>query len=272
MASKYDLIAADLREKIQRGDFQPGEQMPAETSLMEQYDVSLATMRKALDQLGAEGAIEKRQGIGTFVRAPRARVRRTTDRYQWEKDRALLPESERRETGATEHDTGLKVEDLVFNADYSTIEADRDLAAAFDVPVGTQLLRRVYRTRPGGEDSPFGLSQSYLIYDMVSGNPELLKVENEPWPGGTHHQLSTVGIEVDKIIDEISARPPSPEEAAILVIDAGVSVITLRKTSVDTTGAVVEVADVLMPGDRTQLVYTTQLARRPHKRRKAASK
>ena len=261
MATKYDRIAADLRRKIQSGQLVPGSQMSAETALMADYNVSLLTMRRALDQLQAEGLIEKQQGKGTFVRRPRRRVRRTTDRYQWEKDRALLSEDERRRTGATEHDTGLTVHDLSFHAEFDTIPADADLADAFDVPAGTKLLRRVYRTRSNDEDAPFNLSRSHLLYDMAAQNPDLLDPDNEPWPGGTQHQLRTVGVEVDRIIDEVTARPPSPDEAETLRIEAGVSVIVLRKHLIDTNGRVVEVADVLMPGDRTRLVYTTNLSR-----------
>lgn len=260
MASKYDRIAADLRRRTQAGEFPPGKRLPAETALMDQYQVSLVTLRRAIDLLEAEGLVERRHGVGNFVREPRPRVRRTTDRYQWEKDRVLLPENERRTTGATERDTGLPMSELHFHAEYSECEADDDLAQAFGIPVGTPLLERTYRTRPQ-HDAPFSLIRSYLPREMVASNPALLDADNEPWPGGTQHQLYTLGIEVDRITDEITARPPAPDEAEALDIGAGVSVLVLRKTSIDTTGRVVEVSDVVMPGDRTELVYVVNLRR-----------
>jgi GntR family transcriptional regulator len=263
MATKYDRIASDLRRQIQTGDLAAGDRMPAETALKDEYDVSLLTMRRALDVLEMEGLIEKRHGRGNYVRAPRRRVRRTTDRYQWEKDRALLSDEERRGTGAMERDTGLTFDDLQFAAQYSSMEANADLAEAFAVPIGTPLLRRSYRTRSREEKTPLSLAVSYLVRDLIADNPDLLSADNEPWPGGTPHQLYTVGIEVDRIIDEVTARPPSPDEAEALGIEAGVSLIALRKTSIDTTSRVVEVADVLMAGDRTELVYTTNLKRYP---------
>jgi GntR family transcriptional regulator len=263
MATKYDRIASDLRRQIQTGDLAPGARMPAETTLKDEYDVSLLTMRRALDVLEMEGLIEKRHGLGNFVRAPRRRLRRTTDRYQWEKDRALLSEEERRSTGATEHDTGLAFDELRFAAQYSSTEADTELADAFGVPVGTPLLRRSYRTRSYDEDAPLTITTSYLRRDLIEGNPDLLSDANEPWPGGTPHQLRTVGIELDRIVDEVTARPPTRDEADALGIEAGVSLIVLRKTSIDTTNRVVEVANVLMAGDRTELVYTTRLKRYP---------
>lgn len=84
---------------------------------------------------------------------------------------------------------------------------------------------------------------------------------NDRSPDPAERHLYTVGVELDRIVDEISARPPSPDEAELLDIEPGVSVLTLRKTSIDTTERVVEVADVVFPGDRTELVYTTKLTR-----------
>ncbi len=77
--------------------------------------------------------------------------------------------------------------------------------------------------------------------------------------GGTIHQLRTVGIEVAQIIDEVTARPPSPDEARALGIEPGISVLVITKTSIDTEGRVVEIASTVLAGDRTELAYTTDL-------------
>ncbi|ROO50809.1 GntR family transcriptional regulator [Micromonospora sp. Llam0] len=262
MATKYDRIAADLRRKIQQGELPPGAQMPVETVLLREYRVSLATLRRALDQLAAEGLIHKQHGRGTFVRTPRQRLRRTSTRHQWEKDRARLPIGERFGTGSAERDTGLQMGDFDFSAEYfPDAVADEDLAEAFGIPVGTRLLERTYRTVLKAEESPLGLGRSFLIYDMIAVNPELLDASSEPWPGGTQNQLYTIGIELDRIEERVISRPPSLEEAESLRIDPGVAVFALRKVSIDTTGRVVEVADSIFGGDRTELHYVIQLER-----------
>jgi GntR family transcriptional regulator len=261
MAAKYERIADSLRSEIRAGTYQPGERLPTNDALMERFKVSPGPVRQAIDLLESEGLVESRHGVGTYVRAPRTRVRRTPGRYQWEKDRVKLPQDERMKTGATEYDTGLAVHALEFPARYDTIGATADLAEAFAVPEGTQLLRRTYRTRERGDDAPLQLIRSYLVYELVSKNPDLIDATKEPWPGGTQHQLHTIGIELDEITDRITARPPLPDEAEELDLGPGVSLLVLRKISTDTTGRVVELSDVLMPGDRTELVYTTQLTR-----------
>jgi len=96
---------------------------------------------------------------------------------------------------------------------------------------------------------------------VVASNPDLLDETTEPWPGGTQHQLKTIGIELDRIVDEIRARPPMPEEAEALDIEPGVSVFVLTKVSVDTGDRVVELSEIIMPADRTELLYTIRLKR-----------
>jgi GntR family transcriptional regulator len=66
---------------------------------------------------------------------------------------------------------------------------------------------------------------------------------------------------VDRVRERITARPPTVEETDLLGVAKGVSLLILRKTAFDTGGRVVEVSDVTMPGDRTELVFTTQLTR-----------
>jgi GntR family transcriptional regulator len=262
IVAKYERIANELRAEINSGRPGPGKRLSAETDLAARFDVSVPTMRQALGVLKTEGLIESRHGTGTFVRAARQPVRRTPERYQWEKDRVRLPDAERAGVGATEKDTGLEMVDLDFSAEYHPTTADERLAEVFGIASGTKLLQRLYRTRSRNESAPISLVTSYLLYDVAKQNPKLLDAANEPWPGGTQHQLWTVGIELDAIRDEIAARPPRVDEAEALGIDKeGVAVFELTKTSVDVTGRVVEVSYVVLPGDRTVFDNTTHLQR-----------
>ena len=171
--------------------------------------------------LQVEGLIEKQHGRGNFVRQPRTPVLRSNLRHQWEKDRAREPLEARKQTGATEHDTGLEVNDLVFHAAYDEVEAGEELAKIFGVPVGTIMLERTYRTRYQAEEHPFSLVASYLVRDVVGANAALLDSANEPWPGGTQSQLHSIGIELDRVEERVLARPPAVEEAEELGLPPG---------------------------------------------------
>ncbi|MEV0373118.1 GntR family transcriptional regulator [Streptomyces sp. NPDC050636] len=261
MAAAYERIADKLRQSIRTGQLKPGHRLPSETQLAEEFKKSVPTVQNALRVLRDEGLIEKRHGIGTFVRRSRTMARRTNLRHQWEKGRARQPEEQRARTGATEHDTGLESNDLVFHASYREIKAEKSIAQALGIDEGTALLERTYRTRCAAESAPFSLVTSYLVRDMVAGNPDLLDDTNEPWPGGSQAQLHTVGIELDRVEEHVTARPPTPEEAAELELPPGTSVLLLRKISYDINGRAVDVTDVTLPGDRTELHFTTPLER-----------
>jgi GntR family transcriptional regulator len=262
VAAKYERVAEALRHEIRSGFYAPGDQLPTEAVLLERFRVSPGPVRQAIAVLRSEGLVESRHGVGTYVRAARPRVRRNhTERYQWEKDRVTLPEDERRRTGATEHDTGLPLSRLRFYSKYRDLAAPGELAARFGVPEGAPLLHREYRTGLIDEDSPLNQVDSYLPRELIESNPALFDVENEPWPGGTQHQLSTVGIELDRIEDEISARPPTAEEAEELNIPPGIAVLVVRKISTDVNDRVVEISDIVLPGDRTTIAHTTRLTR-----------
>jgi GntR family transcriptional repressor for pyruvate dehydrogenase complex len=67
-----ELIAAQLRRQIVRGAVKPGEKLPPETRLMEQFGVSRPTIREAFRILETEGLIVVRPGSrgGAQVVAP----------------------------------------------------------------------------------------------------------------------------------------------------------------------------------------------------------
>lgn len=66
----YDQIERNLRDLIINGRLQPGQMVPSEWDLSELYGVSRLTVRKALDELVRQNWLERRHGVGTFVRQP----------------------------------------------------------------------------------------------------------------------------------------------------------------------------------------------------------
>jgi GntR family transcriptional regulator len=66
----YQWIAGTLRERIVRGEYRRGGQLPTEEMLVREFDVSRITVRAALDLLVAEGMLRRERGRGTFVTDP----------------------------------------------------------------------------------------------------------------------------------------------------------------------------------------------------------
>jgi DNA-binding GntR family transcriptional regulator len=63
----YQQLVAILRQSVQGGEYKAGDQFLTEKSICETYRVSRATAGKALSVLVADGLLEFRKGIGTFV-------------------------------------------------------------------------------------------------------------------------------------------------------------------------------------------------------------
>jgi GntR family transcriptional regulator len=57
-----------LHDEVARGALAPGEALPTEQALCDQFGVSRITVRRALTDLAEQGYIERRQGVGSFVR------------------------------------------------------------------------------------------------------------------------------------------------------------------------------------------------------------
>jgi DNA-binding LacI/PurR family transcriptional regulator len=68
----YQQLRQDLLARIRRGEFSPGDLLPSEAKLCEEYGISVTTARRALLELVKEGVVYRKAGIGTIV-APRVR-------------------------------------------------------------------------------------------------------------------------------------------------------------------------------------------------------
>jgi DNA-binding GntR family transcriptional regulator len=63
----YRQLAGLLRDRIRSGELQPGQRMPSEKDLHDEFGLARETVRRAIAVLRIEGLIEIRQGHGTFV-------------------------------------------------------------------------------------------------------------------------------------------------------------------------------------------------------------
>ncbi len=70
----YRQLAGVLRDRIRSGDLPPGQRMPSEKDLHDEFGLARETIRRALAVLRGEGLIEVRHGHGTFVVDPPPRA------------------------------------------------------------------------------------------------------------------------------------------------------------------------------------------------------
>ncbi|MGI6285927.1 GntR family transcriptional regulator [Neomoorella humiferrea] len=63
----HSQITQYLKQQFSEGKWKVGDPFPTDKQLMEQFGVSITTVRQALSELVREGLIERRAGKGTFV-------------------------------------------------------------------------------------------------------------------------------------------------------------------------------------------------------------
>lgn len=263
---RYLAIADDLRIQIATGELRPGDELPTLGDLSERYGVSDGIARQALQLLRQQALITRGRGRRSVVRGQRRSIAASNRRALTDKLLVREDEETRRGSGTLENTTGESVHDHDLDRTFTRVTATAE-TPGFEP--GTHLLHRVYETT----DKETGLlllwSQSWLPLDLIESNPNLLDrrgEELEPWPGGTQHQLYTVGLEVMRQTSTVTTRPATTVEAARWGMEPSDPVIIVTGVdhgrAVGDPGAelrVIASGQSVYPGDRSSLEFVTEL-------------
>lgn len=68
---RYIAIKLSISDAVRHGRLKPGDRVPSEAELVEQFDVSRMTANRALRELQASGLVVRRAGVGSFIAEPR---------------------------------------------------------------------------------------------------------------------------------------------------------------------------------------------------------
>ncbi|PZF97151.1 winged helix-turn-helix domain-containing protein [Micromonospora deserti] len=66
-SQQYQVLADELRNKIESGEWPPGTKLPSRSQLCREYGVSDTIVGKAMMILRATGLTETLEGVGVFV-------------------------------------------------------------------------------------------------------------------------------------------------------------------------------------------------------------
>jgi GntR family transcriptional repressor for pyruvate dehydrogenase complex len=62
-----DMVLVQIKESIMRGELSPGDRLPGASDLAGKLGVGISSVREAIKMLESMGAVESRQGEGTFI-------------------------------------------------------------------------------------------------------------------------------------------------------------------------------------------------------------
>lgn len=238
----YHQIADQLRAQINQQTLQPGQKLPSERELMEQYSTARETIRRALRVLTTEGLVDAQRGVGAFVRE-RGPVRRvSTDRFARRHRQAGLAALQYE----AESQNRTWRQDLLERGE---TQAPAEVAARLNIEEGDPVFVR--RRLMWVDDVPMQYADSYFLPDMVRGTAITEEVTG---PGGVYARLEDEGHTLTRFTEELSFRMPTPDEARGLRLNTGVPVVDLTRVAYSNDQPV-EVFTAVMAGDKHTFVY-----------------
>lgn len=227
-------IADQLRERIRRGDWAPGERLPSIPAIAEMFGVAKQTVQRTVDQLRVEGLLITKPGSGTYVRGTKRRLNRL---------------SRGRYGGFRGYHADLAARYRQHLVEVGRAPAPAEVADVFGVRDGAELIvrRHVVRT----EDVPVEVGASWFRVDDAAGT----SLERREAFGRPLYQEAeeATGRRYVSATDTLSARQPSREEAEILQIRPDTPVLHLLHVAFDPAHKPIEVAQATWPGPMTTL-------------------
>jgi GntR family transcriptional regulator len=228
---KYVQVVTEIKRRIERGDCPPGSLLPSEHQLVTGFGVSRPTIVKALSELRQGGWIDTQQGKGSFVRGRPALA--DADRTRPADGVLELPEVEL--TGELVQ-AGVKL-------------APPHITALLGLEPGARAFVRQRLLSEDGE--PVELASAWLTLDMARGtdlaSADLLAESIR------YHLEACRKVRFDHAREQITARHPTGEEAALLGVAADAPVLSVIVTAYDATGRPLQVSDLVLPGQRHEL-------------------
>ena len=218
--SAYARLARGLREQILRNEFPAGVRLPTEAELAGTHRVSRQTVRRAFQDLVAEGMVYRVPGRGTFARQ---------DQYL-------------RQFGSIEDLMGLSVDTGMRLLD--PLRRQIDVDAARRLRLSSDHVDRLAFMRLH-EDTPFCVTTVFLppsIGALLASAPEL----TEP---GARSRVTIIGLLEGRLNDPIAEAEQSvtvghasPDAATLLGCEPGHALLRIDRLYLSSAGDPVELA------------------------------
>lgn len=224
----YHQLKLLLRSMIEAGELLPGDLLPGEFRLCEQYDVSRTVVRQALAALEFDGLVDRQKGRGTFVtesKTGQGLVQSLSGQYEDLAARGLHLRSEVRRL--------------------ELIPATPVVSAQMQLNVGEPvvLLERLRLVH----DEPWVLAMTYLPADILPA----LRTANLR-NGSLYAAMDDLGIRPSRGRRTVEARRAGQTVADHLGLRRSSPVLLLTSVGLDRAGHPVEYFEAFHRGDRSR--------------------
>ena len=226
-----------MASDIARGDLRPGDRLPSEEQLLERFDVSRITVRRAIQNLIQRGMVEIRRGRGTFVLAP------------------VISQELTRLSGFVEDmdSHGRKASARVLSQE--VVAANAAVARQLSISKGTRVMR-IERVR-SADSVPLSFDETYLPLEI---GKQIVSNDLRTKPIFSLLEQK-YGIPLTEAEYRLEAAAAPARVAAALAIAEGFPVFRIERTSFTEDGRPI---DYEILSYRSDLIrFVTRLARQP---------
>jgi GntR family transcriptional regulator len=244
----YRQIADDLRQEIESGQIQPGQQLQTELELRERFNASRNTVRDAIKLLITLGLVETKPGQGTFV------VEKI--------DPFVTALSGDPETGrGSDEETRYRSEVGQQNrtADTSAVQVEiqlssDEIARALKIKKGAEVISRHERRFIDG--IPWSMQTSYYPLEFVDRGADRLRSASNIDEGAVQYLADALRIYQKGYRDRIIVRAPNTVEATFFKLppDGRIAMYEIYRTAFDGNKNPMRVTLTVYPADRNQFI------------------
>ena len=229
MSTKYKQIVSELEADLLSGKYNEVKKLPREEDLIEKYQVSRTTIRKAIAMLVNKGYVYQVQGSGIFIREASLQDYVSLENLK----------------GLTRDFPDKKIESKLINL--MVINADEDLAKQMKCDVGTDIYF-LERLRYVNEE-PFAVEYTYLNKNVIPCMSEEI-AHRSIYSFIINDLKLSIGF-ADKII---YADKLDSESAQLLQLSENDPTLVIENTVFLTNGTVFEVSKVIHNYKNTKLL------------------
>ena len=234
----YYQVERDMRQRIESGVWQAGQQIPSEKELCALYDVSRITIRQAISALVDEGLIVRERGRGSFVRSPviTAGARGLTS---FSDEMAVL---------------GMRPGGRVVSLRREP--APPEIAAKLQLAAGDPIV--IIRRLRYADEAPIGVQTAYLPSASFPG------LEHADLAGQSlyKHLDEQYGVEPAEAHETFSVTAITGDDARLLNVPDGACGFHVERLTYDQKRELFEFVTSIMRGDRYQVQLVLRAGRR----------
>jgi GntR family transcriptional regulator len=241
----YQQIAEDLRNEIESGKLEPGQQLPTELDLRDRYNASRNTVRDAIKRLTGLGLVEARPGAGTFVT-------RKIDPFI-----TVLTQDPDTGYGGGEGATYLSQLSAAHRMpEHGPVRvelrpAPEEVALRLRIAPGEQVVLR--HQERFIDKAPYSLQTSFFPFEFAARAPRLLMAQDFT-EGFVKYLEDALGIKQTNYRDWITVRAPDDNEQKFFRIPHDSMIFEIFRSAFDQNGKAMRVTVTVFPADRNQFI------------------